>query len=167
MQMISAANTSIARGMLPAHTNSLLFGSGSAINPNALPYNHLSQSMALQEALPFVPSWNEMTLNQTDDDNFEWLTGFEPQISFYKNENMMGRPSTSAISTTGQSGISNVVLDGSNDPAPAGTGTMWQSPTLGPSQMPNPFAMDLYCLVFPDVSNWAHSSPQPAPQTDQ
>ncbi|KAG7404573.1 Respiration factor 2 [Fusarium oxysporum f. sp. raphani] len=137
MQMISAANTSVTRGMPPTHTHSLVFGPGSTIDPNALPYNHLSQSMALQEALPFMPSRNEMTLNQTDDDSYEWLRGFKHQISFYTNENVMDRSSPSAISMTSQSGISDVMLDGLNDPAPAGTNTIWQSPLIGPPQMPN------------------------------
>jgi hypothetical protein len=83
MQMIFAANASVARGMPPTHTHSLLFGPGSTINPNALPYNDSPQSMALQEAPPFAPSWNEMTLSQTEDDSFEWLTGFEHQISYW------------------------------------------------------------------------------------
>ncbi|KAK2471318.1 hypothetical protein H9L39_17549 [Fusarium oxysporum f. sp. albedinis] len=138
MQMISAANTSVTRGMPPTHTHSFLFGPGSTIGPNALPYNHLSYSMALQEALPFMPSLNEMTLNQTDDDSYEWLSGFKHQISFYTNENVMDRSSPSAISMTSQSGISDVMLDSLNDPAPAGTNTIWQSPIIGPPQMPNP-----------------------------
>ncbi|KAH8662780.1 hypothetical protein BGZ61DRAFT_297477, partial [Ilyonectria robusta] len=55
----------------------LLFGSGSMINPNALHYNDSPQSMAMEHASPFAPSWNEMPASQTLDDGFEWLTGFE------------------------------------------------------------------------------------------
>ncbi|KAK2470373.1 hypothetical protein H9L39_17990 [Fusarium oxysporum f. sp. albedinis] len=167
MQMIFAANASVVRGMPPTHTHSLLYGPGSTINPNALPCNDSPQSMALQEAPPYAPSWNEMILSQTDDDSFEWLAGFEHQISFHTNENVMDGSSPSFISMTSQSGISDVALDGSNHPAPAGTSTMWQSPMMGPPQMLNPFAMDLYGSVFPDLSNGAHLSPQPASQTDQ
>jgi hypothetical protein len=121
MQIISAANTSVTRGMPPTHTYNLPFGPGLTINPNAHLYNHLTQSMALQEALPFMLSWNEITLNQTDDDSYEWLSGFKQQISFYTNENVMDRSRPFAISMTSQSGVSDVMLDGLNYLVPAGT----------------------------------------------
>ncbi|KAF7543964.1 hypothetical protein G7Z17_g10319 [Cylindrodendrum hubeiense] len=142
----------------------LLFGPGSTINPNALHYNDSPQSMALEQTSPFAHSLNEMPSNQTLDDNFDWLTGFEHQMSFNTNENVVDGSSPSAISTTSQSGISDVMLDGSNHPAPAGTSTMWQPSVMGPPQMPNPFAMDLNGSVFPDLLNGAPLSPQPASQ---
>ncbi|KAH7140806.1 fungal-specific transcription factor domain-containing protein [Dactylonectria macrodidyma] len=142
----------------------LLFGPGSTINPNALHYNDSPQSMALEQASPFAHSLHEMPSSQTLDDNFDWLTGFEHQMSFNTNENVVDGSSPSAISTTSQSGISDVMLDGSNHPAPAGTSTMWQPSVMGPPQMPNPFAMDLNGSVFPDLLNGAPLSPQPASQ---
>ncbi|KAL6399187.1 zinc finger protein adr1 [Ilyonectria robusta] len=142
----------------------LLFGPGSTINPNALHYNDSPQSMALEQTSPFAQSLNEMPTSQTLDDNFDWLTGFEHQMSFNTNENVVDGSSPSAISTTSQSGISDVMLDGSNHPAPAGTSTMWQPSVMGPPQMPNPFAMDLNGSVFPDLLNGAPLSPQPASQ---
>jgi hypothetical protein len=96
-----------------------------------------------------------MTLNQTDDDSYEWLREFEHQISFYRNENVTDISSPSAISTTSQSRMSDVMLDDLNDPALAGINTIWKSIVIGPSKMPNPFAMDLYSSVFPDISNGA------------
>lgn len=142
----------------------LLFGPGSTINPNALHYNDSPQSMVLEQASPYGQPNNEMPSSQTLDDNFDWLTGFEHQMSFNTNENVVDGSSPSAISTTSQSGISDVMLDGSNHPAPAGTSTMWQPSVMGPPQMPNPFAMDLNGSVFPDLLNGAPLSPQPATQ---
>lgn len=100
---------------------SLLYGPGSTtINPNALHYNESAQAMAMDQTSPFAPPISELPSNQSFDDGFEWLTGFEHQMSFQTNENVVDESSPSAISTTSHSGISDVMLDGSNHPAPAG-----------------------------------------------
>ncbi|KXH29850.1 hypothetical protein CNYM01_02901 [Colletotrichum nymphaeae SA-01] len=143
----------------------LLFGPGSTINPNALHYNDSPQSMAMDQASPFPHGLaGDMSATQLDD-SFDWLTGFEHQMSFQGADNAVDGSSPSAISTTSQSGISDVMVDGSNHhPAPAGTSSMWQPAVMGPPQVPNPFAMDLNGSVFPDLLNGAPVSPQPAAQ---
>jgi DNA-directed RNA polymerase subunit RPC12/RpoP len=141
-----------------------LFSPGSTINPNALHLNDSPQSMILDQTSPFAPVINEIPSTQPFDDSFDWLTGFENQMSFQTNENVVDGSSPSAISTTSQSGMSDVMVDGSNHPVPAGTSSMWQHPVMGPPQMPNPFAMDLNGSVFPDLLNGAPLSPQPASQ---
>lgn len=143
---------------------SLLFGPGSTINPNALHYNDSPPSMAMEQTSPFAGHMHDVSSTQTFDDNFDWLSGFEAQMSFQSNEKVVDESSPSAISTTSQSGISDVMLDGSNHPAPAGSSTMWQPSVMGPPQMSNPFAMDLNGSVFPDLLNGAPLSPQPATQ---
>ncbi|RFU81501.1 zinc finger adr1 [Trichoderma arundinaceum] len=143
---------------------SLLFGPGTTINPNALHYNDSPPSMVMEQASPFASAMNDVPANPTFDDTFDWLSGFDHQMSFQTNENVVDESSPSALSTTSQSGISDVMLDGSNHPAPAGTSTMWQPSVMGPPQMPNPFAMDLNGSVFPDLLNGAPLSPQPATQ---
>ncbi|CAJ0540177.1 Ff.00g074200.m01.CDS01 [Fusarium sp. VM40] len=142
----------------------VLFGPGTTVNPNNLHYNDSPQGMNFDQTSPFG-HMNEMPTSQNLDE-FDWLTGFEHQMSFGNgNENVIDGSSPSAISTTSQSGISDVMLDGSNHPAPAGTSTMWQAPVMPPPQMPtNPFAMDLNGTVFPDLLNGAPLSPQPATQ---
>ncbi|KJZ72101.1 hypothetical protein HIM_08556 [Hirsutella minnesotensis 3608] len=142
----------------------LLFGTSSTINPNALHYSDSPQSMAMDQNSPFGQGINDISSNQPFDDGLDWLTGFEHQMSFQTNENVVDGSSPSAISTTSQSGISDVMLDGSNHPAPAGTSNMWQSSLMGPPQVPNPFAMELNGSVFPDLLNGAPLSPQPASQ---
>ncbi|KAH7124615.1 hypothetical protein EDB81DRAFT_951626 [Dactylonectria macrodidyma] len=97
----------------------------STINLNVLQDNNSPQSIALEQPLPFAPSWNEMPLSQTLDNSFERLTGFGHQRAFLINEDVVDRSSPSAISTTSQSGISDVLLDGSNHPVPAGMSTIW------------------------------------------
>ncbi|OAQ66763.2 C2H2 transcription factor [Pochonia chlamydosporia 170] len=137
---------------------------GSTINPNALHYNDSPQSMALDQTSPFGQGLTDVTTTQHFDDSLDWVTGFEHQMSFNTNENVIDGSSPSAISTASQSGISDVMVDGSNHPAPAGTSTMWQPSVMGPPQMPNPFAMDLNGSVFPDLLSGAPLSPQPATQ---
>ncbi|KAH6603642.1 zinc finger adr1 [Trichoderma cornu-damae] len=142
----------------------LLFGPSTTINPNALHYNDSPPSMVMEQASPFASAMNDVPSNPAFDDTFDWLSGFDHQMSFQTNENVVDESSPSALSTTSQSGISDVMLDGSNHPAPAGTSTMWQPSVMGPPQMPNPFAMDLNGSVFPDLLNGAPLSPQPATQ---
>ncbi|KAF4453966.1 zinc finger protein ADR1 [Fusarium austroafricanum] len=142
----------------------LLFGTATTVNPNNLHYSDSPQVMNLDTS-PFGHPVNEMPSSQNFDDSIDWLTGFEHQISF--NENVIDGSSPSAISTTSQSGISDVMLDGSNHPAPAGTSTMWQASVMPPPQMPtDPFAMEMNGMssVFPDLLNGAPLSPQPATQ---
>lgn len=139
-----------------------LYGNtGTTINPNHLHYNDSPPSMAMEQISPFPTPMNDLSTPQLDD-NFDWLTGFGHQINIASNENVIDGSSPSAISTTSQSGISDVMVDGSNHP-PAGTSSMWQSSLMGPPQMPNAFSMDLGS-VFPDLLSGAPMSPQPASQ---
>lgn len=143
----------------------LLFGHGSTINPNALHYNDSPQSMHIDQQSPFTSSLNDLSASQPFDDGLDWVAGFEHQMTFQSNENVIDGSSPSAISTTSQSGISDVMVDGSNHhPLPAASSTMWQPSVMGPPQMTNPFAMDLNGSVFPDLLNGAPVSPQPASQ---
>lgn len=144
----------------------LLFGppTGSTINPNALHYNDSPQSMAIEPMSPFPRGFPDMSATQHLDDSIDWLTGFDHQISFNNasNENAVDGSSPSAMSTTSQSGISDVMVDGSNHPATtAATSSVWQPALMGPPQMANSFSLDLGSSVFPDLMNGAPVSPQP------
>lgn len=146
----------------------LLFGQqGSTINPNALHYTESPHSMSIDHASPFGNGMTDMSTSQHVDDSFDWLTGFENGMSFSNNqhENAVGGSSPSAMSTTSQSGISDVMLDGSNNTTmPAATSSIWQPTLMGPPQIGNPFSMDSLGGVFPDLLNGAPVSPQPPGQ---
>ncbi|KAI0396931.1 DNA binding regulatory protein AmdX [Xylariaceae sp. FL0594] len=137
---------------------------GSTVNPNALHYNESPNSMSLDTASPFGTGMGD--ISQQFDDNFDWLYGFEHNMSFNNlNENAVDGSSPSAMSTTSQSGISDVMLDGSNNTSrPAVSSAVWQSTLMGPPLMGNPFAMDMAGNVFPDLLNGAPVSPQPPSQ---
>ncbi|KAI1213192.1 DNA binding regulatory protein AmdX [Annulohypoxylon truncatum] len=146
----------------------LLFGQpGSTINPNALHYTESPHSMSLDPTSPFGNGMTDMsTPSQHIDDSFDWLTGFEHQMSFNNpGENAVDGSSPSAMSTTSQSGISDVMLDGSNPTAvTTASSSMWQPALMGPPQMTNPFSMEMSGTVFPDLLNGAPVSPQPSSQ---
>ena len=143
----------------------LLFGPGSTINPNALHYSDSPQSMAIDSASPYHQAFPDMSASQTLEENFDWMNGFEHQMSFNDgNENAIDGSSPSAISTASQSGISEVMLDGSNNPA-ASTQSMWQQSMMAPPLMtPNPFHLELGNPGFPDLLNGGPISPHSLPQ---
>jgi hypothetical protein len=138
----------------------LLFGN-STINPNALHYSDSPQSMAIDPTSPYSHGMHDMSVHHLDD-TIDWLSGFDQQMSIQANETAVDGSSPSAISTTSQSGMSDVMLDGSNHPATTTASSMWPQTSMGPPQMANnPYAMDLSGSVFPDLMNGAPISPQP------
>ncbi|KAI0127859.1 fungal-specific transcription factor domain-containing protein [Xylariales sp. AK1849] len=145
----------------------LLFGQpGSTINPNALHYSESPHSMAIDQNSPFAHGLPDMSSGQHFDESFDWLTGFEQGMSFNNpNENAVDGSSPSAMSTTSQSNMSDVMLDGSNHPAVStAASSIWHPAVMGPPTMSNPFNLDLNNTVFPDLMNGAPVSPQPSTQ---
>ncbi|KAL8293839.1 hypothetical protein RB597_007634 [Gaeumannomyces tritici] len=161
---------------IAAYTNEfdfegLLFGSGSTINPNALHYSDSPHSMAIDPTSPFAHGgMADMASAHQMDETFDWLTGFEHQMSFNNApEHAVDGSSPSAISTASQSGISDVMLDGSsNHPAvtTVAPSTTFFQPTaiMGPPQMAHPFGIDMTGGFFPDLLNGTPLSPQPPHQ---
>jgi hypothetical protein len=143
----------------------LLFGPGSTINPNALHYNDSPPSMAIDSASPYHHNFPDMSATQALEENFDWMNGFEHQMSFQDgNENAIDGSSPSAISTASQSGISEVMLDGSNNPATS-SASVWQQSMMAPPLMtPNPFTLDLGHPGFSDLMNGGPISPHGTPQ---
>ncbi|KAK3334431.1 hypothetical protein B0H65DRAFT_83110 [Neurospora tetraspora] len=148
---------------------SMLFSPASTINPNALHYNDSPSLMGVDPLSPFPHGLPDMTGGQHMDDNFDWLQGFEQTMSFNNDlhDHAIDRSSPSAISTASQSGISDVMVDGSNHRAPAvETSSIWQGSIMGPPQMPNSFSLgDMGNTVFPDLLTGVPLSPQPAPSS--
>lgn len=98
------------------------------------------------------------------DENFEWMNGFQHQLDFTGNENAVGDGSSpSNMSTTSHSAISEVMLDGSNQPITSSS--IWQQTLMAPAMTPaNPFGMDFAMTGFPDFLNGGQPSPQPQKQ---
>jgi hypothetical protein len=124
---------------------------GNTVNPNALHYSDSPQSMAVDSSVSYQHVFPDMTPGQTNE-NFDWMNGFDHNMDFTANENAIDGSSPSAISTASQSGISEVMLDGSNQPV--SSGSMWQNNMMAPSIIsPNPFAFDMTMSGFPDFLN--------------
>jgi len=143
----------------------LMFGPGSTINPNALHYSDSPQSMVIDSASPYHQAFPDMSASQTLEENFDWMNGFDHQMSFHDaNENAVGDGSSpSAISTASQSGISEVMLDGSNNPT-VSSASVWQQSMMAPPQMtPNPFTLDLGNSGFNEMMNGGPLSPHSMP----
>ena len=135
------------------HVGNMLFGPGNTINPAQLHFTDSPHALAFDApASPYsqgllgMPSGPGMI---DEDGNFEWMNGFEHHMSFDPaNENAIAGSSPSAISTGSPSGISEVMLDGSN-PVPATSG-MWQTSVLSQAPMTSEYMMDM--STFPDLS---------------
>lgn len=120
-----------------------LFSNGSTINPAAL---HFPGSMG-PGGSPFqnfggIPGLEE-------EENFDWTAGLEnPFMLGGAHEQAIDESSPSAMSTTSQSGFSEVMVDGSNNHMQATT-SMWHNPMVAPPLMQNPtFSMDAMGPVF-------------------
>lgn len=147
------------------------FGNGSrnTINPSALHYTDSPQALALDPTSAFahdVGGYRDMSSTQ---DSFDWLTGFGNQLSFDSaiDENAVDESSPSAMSTTSQSGISDIMLDGSTHLQPLATSvpplssggtasaslSMWQQNNgVGHQQMlNNNFSLDMGATSFSDL----------------
>jgi len=136
-------------------------GPGSTtINPSALHFSDSPQFLPIDAGSQYS-GFADMSTRQVVGDNPEWMNGFEHQLSFQEgNENAIDESSPSAMSTTSQSGISEAMVDGSNNPAVT-SASMWQQQMAPPQMNPTPFGMDMMTGYqdFQDFMNVAPISP--------
>ncbi|KAL2289453.1 hypothetical protein FJTKL_01733 [Diaporthe vaccinii] len=91
------------------------------------------------------------------------ITDFGQQLTFNNlNDNAVDGSSSSAISTASPGGMSDAMIDGSNNPVSTapGTSSAWAPGMVSP-QMGNPFNIDFPSHVFPDLMTGAPVSPHP------
>ncbi|EFW99970.1 c2h2 transcription factor [Grosmannia clavigera kw1407] len=147
------------------------------INPSALRYTDSPQALALDPTSAFVHGVGGYRDMSSTQDSFDWLTGFENQLSFDSavDENAIDESSPSAMSTTSQSGISDIMLDGSTHmrkhstsvPPVSSDGTtstslpLWQQDSSIHQQMINSgFSLDISSATFSDLlSGFSSMSP--------
>ena len=101
-------------------------GSASTINPAQLHFGDtLGTPISPMEHFPQFPHGVPAI---DDEDNFEWMRGFDAQMTFGSaNEQAVDEPSPpSVISTASQSGFSEIMMDGSNK-AMATSGPLWSN----------------------------------------
>ena len=117
----------------------MLYGPGNTINPAHLHFTDSTQHSLTYDTptSPFQQAFSGIPPAQAsldDDGNFDWMHGFEAQMSFDNaNEHALAGSSPSAISTGSRSGISEVMLDGSNNNGQ--TSEAWQDSILSQAPM--------------------------------
>ena len=141
----------------------LWYGPGSTVNPAQLHFSDSPQSLAFDTpASPYHQSFHGMPAAQAtvdDQGNFAWLQGFENQMSFDPmNEQAIDGSSPSAHSTGSHSGLSEVMLDGSNNPVHPSS--MWQNPMMSQVSLAPGYSMDLSGAPFPDLLPTGQLSPK-------
>ncbi|KAL9086482.1 MAG: hypothetical protein Q9165_007098 [Trypethelium subeluteriae] len=117
-------------------------GSASTINPAQLHFGDaLGTPISPADQFPQFPQGVPAI---DDEDNFEWMRGFDAQMTFANaNEHAVDEPSPpSVISTASQSGFSEIMMDGSNK-AMATSGPLWSNGAIPPNVLaPAHFSMD-------------------------
>ncbi|RKF53639.1 Zinc-finger protein [Golovinomyces cichoracearum] len=141
-----------------------LVGPTSTINPNALHYSDVPHSMIYDTTSPYQQTISSGDMGtQPLDENLDWMNGFDHQLSFQDpTDNVIDRSSPSAISTASQSGISEIMIDGSNNPD-SNSLAMWPQSMLNPQMMmSNPYSLDISNTGFQDIINHGPLSPHNA-----
>lgn len=133
----------------------MIMGQGTTINPAQLHFTGSPHGLPTDNSVsPF--SQNISTMSNTggmmdEDANFDWVNGFDNTMSFANaNESAVDGSSPSAMSTGSQSGISEVMLDGSGQNLVTSSST-WQNPLLTSQAPSNHFTMDFSPTTFPDM----------------
>lgn len=141
----------------------LWYGPGSTVNPAQLHFSNSPQSLAFDTpASPYQQGFQgippaQATMNEQG--NFAWLHGFDNQLSFnHTNEQAIDLSSPSAHSTGSHSGLSEVMLDGPNNPVH--TSSMWQNPMMSQVPLAPEYSMDLSGTPFPDLLPTGQMSPK-------
>jgi hypothetical protein len=129
-----------------------LFGTDSTINPAQLhfPGSVATPASPFQTFSPFGPGIE-------DEDGLDWTGGLGETLMNVNsnNEAIADGSSPSAISTASQSGFSEVMLDGSNNP------TRWSSSMMAPPLVSSsPFSVDpVSAAVFPELVSHVSNMP--------
>ncbi|KAL1592649.1 hypothetical protein SLS60_011065 [Paraconiothyrium brasiliense] len=120
--------------------------SGSTINPNQL--HHFNAGMGAQPS--FNVFGNPFATTAIDEDDLAWSAGLDGSMIFPGPNDPVGDGSSpSAISTTSQSGFSEVMVDGSGQPTST---SMWHQPLVTHSSVnPAGYALDAMAPVFPEL----------------
>lgn len=121
------------------------FGNQSTINPAQL---HFGGSLGSPNS-PF-PNFSALNDGMMDeDDSIDWTTSLDHSVMFNSiNEHALDESSPSAVSSASQSGFSEVMLDGSNNPATTNA-SMWHNPSISSTAMSSAqFNIDPLAPVF-------------------
>ncbi|KAL8794614.1 MAG: hypothetical protein Q9195_002810 [Heterodermia aff. obscurata] len=164
LDMSASLHTAPAYGGLGSNVDmqNLWYGPGTTVNPAQLHFADSPQSFAFDTpASPYHQGFAPVPAPQStleEDNNFGWLHGFDHQLSFgTANEQAIDNSSPSANSSGSHDGMSEIMLDGSNNPI--STSSMWQLP-LASQTIPSDYSMDFTGPAFSDLFPPGQVSPK-------
>lgn len=140
--------------------DSIFNGPGTTVNPAQLHFSNSPHNLAFD--LPQSPYQQAFPGAQPIMDNeghFTWMTNFDNQMSlngYY--ERAIDGSSPSAISAGSPGGMSEIMLDGSNNPMSASGA--WPDAPISQAAFPPAFSMDLSAQPFPDLCPPRQLSPK-------
>ncbi|KAL9026040.1 MAG: hypothetical protein Q9196_005235 [Gyalolechia fulgens] len=121
------------------------YGHGSTVNPAQLHFSNSPQSLSYDPTgSPYnhnFPAMSQSHMGMEDDHGFSWMSGFENQMSFIDaNEQAIDGSSPSAMSTGSHDGLSELMLDGANNPIQ--TTSMWHTSMMAQAPSAPGYPMD-------------------------
>ncbi|KAL8765053.1 MAG: hypothetical protein Q9209_007743 [Squamulea sp. 1 TL-2023] len=122
----------------------LWYGHEDTVNPAQLHFSHSPQALPFDPmSSPYHHNFPDISrdhMGMDDSNTFAWMSGFDNQMSFDNvNEQAIEASSPSAMSTGSHSGLSELVLDGTNNVLQ--TPSMWQAPIMTTS-LASGYSMD-------------------------
>ena len=140
----------------------ILYGPGTTVNPAQLHFSNSPLNLAFEKPQspyqPDLPGVHSAQSLMDSEGNFAWMTSFDNQMSFNEyNEQAIDGSSPSAISTGSPGNMSEVMLDGSNNPM--GVSGAWPNAPMSQATFPPAFSMDLSGQPFPDLCPPSQLSP--------
>ncbi|KAL8696915.1 MAG: hypothetical protein Q9224_002553, partial [Gallowayella concinna] len=141
----------------------LWYGQGSTVNPAQLHFSHSPQALPFDPIpSPYNHSFPMMSQHHPGMDNsntFAWMSGFDTQMSFDDaNEQAIDGSSPSAMSTGSHSGLSELMLDGTNNSMQ--TASMWQTPMMAQTSLASGYSMDFPGTTLNDYYQSCQQSPR-------
>ncbi|KAI4225180.1 MAG: hypothetical protein L6R40_008381 [Gallowayella cf. fulva] len=138
------------------------YGQGNTVNPAQLHFSHSPQALSFDPmSSPYNQDFSMVSQNSVgmDDSNtFAWLSGFDNQMTFDDaNEQAIDGSSPSAMSTGSHSGLSELMLDGTNNTMQ--TASMWQPPMMAQTPLAPGYSMDFPASNLNDLYQLGQQSP--------
>ncbi|KAI4168429.1 MAG: hypothetical protein LQ343_006438 [Gyalolechia ehrenbergii] len=123
----------------------LWYGQGNTVNPAQLHFSNSPQSLPYDpNGSPYnhnFPGMSQSHIGIEDDNSLSWMSGFENQMSFNDaNEQAIDGSSPSAMSTGSHDGLSDLMLDGANNPMQ--TTSIWHTPMMAQAPLAPGYFMD-------------------------
>ena len=138
------------------------FWMGNTVNPAELHFSDSPHMGTFDPQSPYHQGFagvRQGHATMDGDGNFGWLNTFENQMTFNNfNEQAIDGSSPSAISTSSPGAMSEVMLDGSNNPL--SSSGPWQNGTMSQASFAPPYSMDLPGPTFLEMYPPSQLSPK-------